>query len=214
MTANRDDLPMSEPPENPTRRMEAEAMQDRVEQTESGNDRPDAGCALERPPAARPAVNPLGPVIEVRQLQRPLMGRLRAAGLALAMGGLLGTAAWLSPAPGHMGTHRQLGLLPCGFVTMTGYPCPTCGMTTAFAYTVHGHWLEAIRSQPAGFLIALTAGVIGLSAAGALATGRYPVINWYRVDPNRFVWLTALALVASWGLKIAMGLLDGTIPAK
>jgi len=97
---------------------------------------------------------------------------------------------------------------------MTGYPCPTCGMTTAFAHTVHGHWIDAIRSQPAGFLIALTAFVIGLSAAGALATGRYPVINWYRVDPNRFVWLAALAVVASWGLKIAMGLLDGSVPAK
>jgi len=205
---------MSESPEDPTGRMETGPMEDGAKQTVSGDCRPGSGCRSEHPPIARPAVNPLGPIIEVRRVQRPFIGRLRAAVLAVAMGGLLGTAAWLSPGPRHMGTHQQLGLLPCGFVTMTGYPCPTCGMTTAFAHTVRGHWIEAFRSQPAGFLIAITAGLIGLSAVGALLTGRYPVINWYRVNPNRFVWWVALALVASWGLKIVLGLLDGSISAK
>ena len=35
-----------------------------------------------------------------------------------------------------MGTHQQLGLPPCNFVTLTGYPCPACGMTTSFALLV------------------------------------------------------------------------------
>jgi hypothetical protein len=163
---------------------------------------------------ARPAVHPLGPLIEVRRLQRPRMGRFYSAIVCLAAAGLLGTAIWLSPAGGHMGTHRQLGLLPCGFVTMTGYPCPTCGMTTAFAHAVRGHIGESIRSQPAGFALAVVTVVIGSCAAGALVAGRYPAINWYRINPTTFVWGIACGLVAAWGFKIAMGLLDGSLPAK
>ena len=113
-----------------------------------------------------------------------------------------------------MGTHRQLGLLPCGFVTTTGYPCPTCGMTTAFAHAVRGHVGESIRSQPAGFALAAVTVVIGGCAAGAVITGRYPTVNWYRVNPTTFVWGVACGLVAAWGIKILIGLLDGSLPAK
>lgn len=168
----------------------------------------------EKVPFARPSPNPLGPVIEVKWLQRPVVGRLYAAGLFLTAAALLGTAAWLAPAKEHMGTHQQLRLLPCGFVTMTGYPCPTCGMTTAFAHAVRGHLIESARSQPAGLLLALVATILGLSAAGAVTTGRYPTINWYRINPTSFVWWVAGTLVAAWGVKTAMGLLDGTLPAK
>ncbi|MGE3821953.1 MAG: DUF2752 domain-containing protein, partial [Isosphaeraceae bacterium] len=41
-------------------------------------------------------------------------------------------ASWLEPDPSGFGTHRQLGLPPCHFAWVTGKPCPTCGMTTAF----------------------------------------------------------------------------------
>lgn len=163
---------------------------------------------------ARPATHPLGPVIEIRHLKRPITGRLYAVGMVLAAAGILGTAAWLAPGHRHMGTHQQLGLLPCGFAIMTGYPCPTCGMTTAFAYAVRGHPIESIRSQPAGFLLTLATAVAGILAAGAVMTGQYPAVNWYRVNPTHFVWWVATALVASWGFKIAVGLLDGSIPAQ
>jgi hypothetical protein len=163
---------------------------------------------------ARPAGHPLGPLIEIRRLQRPRMGRFYAALVFLAAASLLGTAVWLAPAQGHMGTHRQLGLLPCGFVTMTGYPCPTCGMTTAFAHAVRGHVAESVRSQPAGFALAVVTVVIGGCAAGAVVAGRYPTLNWYRVNPTTFVWGVACGLVAAWGIKILLGLLDGSLPAK
>lgn len=165
-------------------------------------------------PCAQPATNPLGPIIEIRHLQRPRTGRLYAGGLFLAVAIIIGTALWLVPAKDHMGTHRQLGLLPCGFVTMTGYPCPTCGMTTAFAYAVRGQFIDSIRSQPAGFALALATVIIGVCAVGAMTIGRYPAINWYRVNPTSFVWYVAVGLVAAWGAKIALGLLDGSLPAR
>ena len=50
-------------------------------------------------------------------------------------------------------------------VVVWGLPCPTCGMTTAFAHTVRGRWLAAARAQPAGFVAAIaTALLAGVSA--------------------------------------------------
>ena len=56
--------------------------------------------------------------------------------LALGLAGVLGTARLLEPDPRGFGTHTQLGLAPCAFARITGRPCPTCGMTTAFAWFV------------------------------------------------------------------------------
>lgn len=162
----------------------------------------------------RPARHPLGPLVSIVALDRPVIGRLYAAGAAAAAGVLLFIAAGLAPNGRHLGTHRQLGLPPCGFVTMTGLPCPTCGMTTAFAYTVHGQFVEAIRSQPVGFLLATATAGLGIVAALAALTGRRPVVNWYRVNPTSLVWWVAGLAVASWAAKILLGLADGSLPAK
>jgi hypothetical protein len=165
-------------------------------------------------PQARRLPNPLGPPLSMKAIRRPVVGRLYAIGVAAGMAAMLITAGRLSPGHQHMGVHQQLGLLPCGFVTMTGLPCPTCGMTTAFAHAAHGHLLEAMRSQLAGFVLAAATLVIGLAAATAVVIGRYPAVNWYRVNPTRFVWWVIVLLVAAWGLKIATGLLDGSLPVR
>ncbi len=75
-----------------------------------------------------------------------------AAGLA----GLLGLARSLVPDPRGYGTHLQLGLRPCGFATVTGRLCPTCGMTTAFAWFSRGRVDRSWRANPAGCLFAMS----------------------------------------------------------
>jgi hypothetical protein len=74
-----------------------------------------------------------------------------AAGLA----GLLGLAKTLEPDPRGFGTHTQLGLGPCTFATVTGRLCPTCGMTTSFAWFVRGRVDRSWQANPAGCLFAL-----------------------------------------------------------
>jgi hypothetical protein len=83
----------------------------------------------------------------------PRRGLLLVAAAGLA--GLLGLARTLVPDPRGFGTHTQLGLRPCAFATLTGRLCPTCGMTTAFAWFMRGRIDRSWRANPAGCLFAL-----------------------------------------------------------
>jgi hypothetical protein len=89
--------------------------------------------------------------------QQRLEGSARWYVLLLAAGlmGLLGVARGLQPDPRGYGTHTQLGLRPCAFASLTGRPCPSCGMTTAWAYLTRGRLKDSWQANPAGCLIAL-----------------------------------------------------------
>ena len=74
--------------------------------------------------------------------------------LATGLVGLLGVSRWLEPDPRGYGTHTQLGLGSCAFAKLTGRPCPTCGMTTSFAWFARGRLGKSWQVSPAGCLIA------------------------------------------------------------
>ncbi len=156
----------------------------------------------------------LGPLVRMVPLEGPLAGRVYAALVAAAAGALLAVAIALPPSPVGMGTHRRLGLPACGMVTLTGLPCPTCGMTTSFAWTVRGHLGDALRAQAAGFVAAIGTIATFLFALIAVIGGYRPEFNWYRIDPMRLVWIGTALIIGAWGLKMALGLLDGSLPAR
>jgi hypothetical protein len=82
-----------------------------------------------------------------------------ARGAALAM---LAAAATLPLLPGHAS-------LPCPLRTLTGVPCPLCGMTTSVEATVHGHFLAGLRANPAGpFLVLAALALLVRRPAGTL----------------------------------------------
>ena len=56
----------------------------------------------------------LGPLIWRERLQRPVAGRLAALVIFAACSSGIGLAAWLVPDGRGYGTHRTLGLGPCG----------------------------------------------------------------------------------------------------
>ena len=82
--------------------------------------------------------------------ERVLWGCLAVGGLAV-----LCAALWIEPDPRGYGTHTQLGLPPCGFLTLTGFPCTGCGLTTAFSYGVRGQWWLAGTANPLGLVLFL-----------------------------------------------------------
>jgi len=77
----------------------------------------------------------------VQTLALPDTSDLRTAG-----GLMLAAAAVLPVLPGHPG-------LPCPLRTVTGVPCPLCGMTTSVEATVHLHFGDALAATPAGIVL-------------------------------------------------------------
>jgi hypothetical protein len=150
--------------------------------------------------------HPLGPLVELAP-DRSNLTRLIAVGVFVGSMAILGVARWIDPDTKGVGTHRQLGLRPCGFLITTGLPCPTCGMTTAFANTVRGRLWRAAQAQPAGTLLALLTAALACLALVVMITGRRLEINWYRINPMHVLIGGIAVFLGSWIFKIVTVLL-------
>lgn len=133
--------------------------------------------------------------------------RLISVPLALGTATVLGIALWLEPSAIGHGTHTQLGLGSCSFLTWCGYPCPMCGATTSFALMAHLHPIQALLNQPfASLLFLMTLGTLGVSTAEVVQPRR----RWSRIldaiEPvETWLALAFLALMgASWAWKVAL----------
>jgi hypothetical protein len=130
--------------------------------------------------------------------------RIVAALVSLACAGVLTVAWWLTPSTGGLGTHQQLGLPPCAWKVMWGFPCMTCGMTTAFSHAAHGDLIASIRTQPMGCVLAILTSVICWAAAHTAASGSRALDAALRLlQPRTLMGLGAM-LLAAWGYTIWM----------
>jgi hypothetical protein len=118
--------------------------------------------------------------------------RLLATAVGLAAFAGLITARMLDPDPRGYGTHEQLGWAPCGFRKAVGWPCPVCGMTTAWAYAVRGEVRPAVAVNAAG---AVAFGVSVVAAPWLIASA---VANrWLITKPSpKTLLIAATAFVA------------------
>jgi hypothetical protein len=101
------------------------------------------------------------------------------------------------------GTHRQLGLPPCTLRSVTGVPCPSCGMTTSISLLLHGDLAAAWRANWAGVFVGVIGGAatvwLGfLAATGGRLTGWSAEKTIVRVfGVGAFVALLRYALLAA-----------------
>ena len=124
-------------------------------------------------------------------LQNRLVGLVLVAG----SGPVLAIASWLEPDPAGVGTHKQLGLGGCTVLTLVGWPCPMCGMTTCFTHMAHFEPSEAVQVQPFGvvlFMITLMMFVVGVSALA-----------------NSELWRRMARVVLRYEVPVAAGILIG-----
>jgi hypothetical protein len=81
------------------------------------------------------------------------LSRLRAPGATLLVGGIV-----LAHLPVGVG-------LPCPLRTLTGVPCPFCGVTTSVRATLGGHLVTALGAAPLG-VAAVVAAVVAVVGRG------------------------------------------------
>jgi hypothetical protein len=176
-------------------------------------DRPDG---MEAPLEARPLPHATEEDTRRHQNVRRAIRERRLWAAAFLSGSLvlLSLAAYLKPDPKGYGTHRQLGLGVCGSLVSTGLPCPTCGMTTAFAHTVRLQWLQAFLVQPSGFLLALATLATVPIALYTLGTGRIAPLPWPTLTPFRLAAILLVLFVGGWAFKLAYGLATGVLPLR
>lgn len=128
----------------------------------------------------------------------PVKATNRVVGLLLALPSslVIAIALWLTPSDKGYGTHTQLGLGGCTMMTLTGWPCPMCGMTTTFTLMAHARPIDAFFTQPFGVILfsvtAIAAAVGWIDAISAVGVNRR-VLRW----------------IGRWEQKLAIGLLVG-----
>jgi hypothetical protein len=75
--------------------------------------------------------------------------------------------------------------LACPLRTLTGVPCPLCGMTRSVVAAMHGHLFESLRFNPAGILVVL----IAVALLTGLRIDRVRIPSWITVAFVALLWV-------------------------
>ena len=136
--------------------------------------------------------------------------RIRGGILLGLIIGLNIAAFFIVPSDRGFGTHKKLGMISCGYLARTGYPCPGCGVTTSLTASFRFDFLKAVKSHIFGMVIYLILVIIGIVGALELWTGKS---YFSRFKPNHWWLFTLVGLfLGGWLIKTAVGVWIGTYP--
>jgi hypothetical protein len=94
--------------------------------------------------------------------------------------------------------------LPCPVLAVTGVPCPACGLTRLAHAAVHGRFVDALTTDPAGVaLLALVAAVAALHLVGRRRSR--PRLT---IPPGTVVVMVVVLTAVHWITTLSGGLLD------
>ncbi|MGQ9505037.1 MAG: DUF2752 domain-containing protein [Thermogutta sp.] len=128
--------------------------------------------------------------------------RLLVGVVGLGLLGLLLLARWLRPAAEGFGTHQQLGLPPCTMVLMFGKRCPTCGITTSWAYSTRGSIWNALRASVSGTFLAGLAAVASTWLIVSAWRGKWTLLIPTAKRMVAVFALVWLGLVSEWIIRL------------
>jgi hypothetical protein len=131
--------------------------------------------------------------------------------MALALVGVFAVAVLLDPyRDGKVWlseTHRQLGFPPCTFRELTGYPCPSCGMTSSFALAIRGDLWHSVQANFVGTLLALGCLIFIPWATFSALKGRLLGIRNFESVLIRGVIAFFVLMFGRWGIVLALAYL-------
>ena len=143
-----------------------------------------------------------------RRRRLELWVRASLAAMALALVGVFAVAILLDPyRDGKVWlaeTHRQLGLPPCTFKDLTGFPCPSCGMTSSFALAIRGDLWHSVQANFVGTLLALAGLALIPWAAACAVTGRLVGVRNFERLLVRGVLGFLILMFGRWGIVLAL----------
>jgi hypothetical protein len=146
--------------------------------------------SIGRPPSA-PA-HPAG--TEPARAWRP-----RSAPEQLAVAGLGAAGA----AVAYQATLGGEGLwLPCPLRTLTGIPCPLCGMTTAATALATGDLAGALAANPFALLLAGFTLVMAVLMAARAIGWLGPPAQWPASRRRQSYWVAGVLAAASWAFQL------------
>jgi len=95
----------------------------------------------------------------------------------------------------------------CLFKVLTGWPCPTCGMTRSFIHLRHVDLAGAFAANPAIAALALFAGVYCFYAWAAVLfrTRRIRISVTRRWEPTLIRVLVVVGIVGNWVYLLLAG---------
>ena len=105
--------------------------------------------------------------------------------LSVSLGSLVLAATWLAVG---------LPWPRCLFLTLTGYPCITCGMTRSAIQFFHGHFLAALQWNPLVFVALCGLSIFDAYAFVVLIT-RAPRLRILQFTPAEKTFLRVFAVV-------------------
>ncbi len=91
------------------------------------------------------------------------------------------------------------GPVICPFRAVTGFPCPTCGLTRTTGALLHGRIGEAVRTNPFdAFFLIIVVPVGAVFWFLNLTFGLAVRISTGRTERAAFWWTVAAVVVANW----------------
>ena len=125
--------------------------------------------------------------------------------------------AWIAKAatltPNAKGYGTAEAFLPaCSALTNSGYPCPSCGMTTSMSATMRGQVVLAWRAHPFGLVLMVIVVLVAVISAIECVLGRRLSERIYRIRWWVYLLIATGGMIGGWIYILWAGLKSGQWP--
>lgn len=137
----------------------------------------------------------------VQGLRRVLQKRARCGGVSIGWGILLGVPAIFVLSYFYLSIPVLSNIGLCAVRRFIGFPCPGCGLTTAFIKFSHGDFLGGMNSHPLAIVVAIWLFYNWIRSVVAVAIGRWPTPLMSQSQRDWFLTAFLVGLFLQWGLR-------------